>query len=63
MRDRESKNNEIQVERGLLLAEALRNVLVAAGVLRKDAWPSGPNLLLAAEDYVKHKKEEDNEEG
>lgn len=35
-----------------LLAEALGNVLIAAGMVREDASMTGPELLLAAETYV-----------
>ena len=34
-----------------LLAEALSNVLVAAGMIREDAALTGPELLLAADTY------------
>ena len=38
--------------RELALAEALRMTLVKAGVLRPDACPTCPELLVAAEDYA-----------
>ena len=37
------------------LAEALRNVLIADGVLNTDTLPDGPELLLAAQDYCASK--------
>ncbi len=35
------------------LAEALRKLLVTLGVIRSDAAPNGPELLMCADDYVK----------
>lgn len=40
-------------DREKLLGEALRAVLVAVGVLSVDASPTGPELLVAAENYVR----------
>jgi hypothetical protein len=40
-----------------LLASALRDVLIADGVLNDDTLPTGPHLLLAAESYVESKLE------
>ena len=37
-----------------LLANALRDVLTVAGVIRKGAEPNGAELLMFAEDYIKH---------
>lgn len=37
-----------------LLGEALGKVLVAAGVLRRDANATGPMLLCAAEEFAEH---------
>lgn len=45
----------IALSREELLADALCRVLIAAGVLRADASPSGPELLVAADDYCRHK--------
>ncbi len=36
----------------ILLGDALRSVLVKAGVLSSEAEPTGPELLLAAKDFV-----------
>ena len=47
--------NENQV---MLLHHALKNVLKAAGVLGEWAEPSGPELLVASEDYIEHMKKE-----
>ncbi len=41
-----------QATREQLLADALRAVLVKAGVLGQNAYPTGPELLLAAEAYL-----------
>jgi len=38
------------------LGDALRSVLVCAGVIREDACVTGPELLLAAEGYVENKR-------
>lgn len=35
------------------LSDALKQVLIADGVLMRDAKPNGAELLLAAEEYVK----------
>ncbi len=35
-----------------LLAKALKDMLVADGVILKDSEPNGPELLLAVEDYI-----------
>ena len=35
-----------------LLGDALRRVLIRAGVIRAEACCTGPELLLAAEDYA-----------
>ena len=40
------------------LYDALLSVLVADGMLREDCAPSGPELLLAADEWVKHRKAE-----
>ena len=47
--------NENQV---MLLHHALKNVLKAAGVLGEWAEPSGPELLVASEDYIEHMEKE-----
>ncbi len=41
-----------------LLVTALRDVLRAGGALNEDTSPSGPELLLAAQDFIEHQKEE-----
>lgn len=38
-----------------LLGEALHKVLIKAGVLNEDSTPSGPALILAAEEYADSK--------
>jgi hypothetical protein len=38
-----------------MLAEALANMLVAVGVLRPDAECSGPELIVAAEGYLRNR--------
>lgn len=44
------------VTRENMLGTALRNVLVACGVLLDNAAPTGPELILAAEDYCESKR-------
>lgn len=40
-------------EHEILLGTALKDVLVTVGVLRKDAEPTGAELLVAASEYTK----------
>ena len=42
--------------REALLAEALHEVLCVDGVLNEESIPTGPELLLAAEEYVAHER-------
>jgi len=42
-----------EINRASLLVAALYNVLVKDGVIGKGTFPSGPELLLAAEEYCK----------
>jgi len=45
-------------KREMILAEALKAVLIASGVLSKDAEPTGPELICAADTYCEHKASE-----
>lgn len=47
MESNEDLSNHVQ-----LLGDALRRVLVFDGVIREDAAPSGPELLMIADDYI-----------
>ena len=46
-------------ERQYLLAKTLGQVLVADGVVHKDAVPTTPELVAAAEEYVKWRTTKD----
>jgi len=45
-----------------LLSDALRDVLIKAGVIRADADPTGPELLLLARTYVESGGDTEDEE-
>lgn len=39
-----------------LLGDALHGVLIVDGVLAEDSNPTYPELLMAAEEYIKHEE-------
>ncbi len=41
--------------REVMLGRALLKVLIASGVIAADAEPTGPELLVAADDYARSK--------
>ena len=47
---------EIFLDHEILLGHALHGVLIAVGVLSKDSTCNGPELLLAANEYIKQEK-------
>ncbi len=47
------ESKAVIAERISALANALRLILVAEGVIWRDAYPDGPDLLLAADTYLK----------
>jgi len=51
----EKINREVALYQRDLLMIALENVLVANGVISKEMEPTGPELLLAAQEYIKSK--------
>ena len=54
--EKAEKAGNIHIERERLLGKALCSVLIANDVLRKDARPSGPELLVASEDFCESMK-------
>lgn len=45
----------VSTNRAALLSEHLADTLKAAGVIGKDMHPNGPELLMAAQDYIAHR--------